>query len=74
MELFVVTAEGWREGYGSYVYLIGVFDSEKLAKHYCINEYYNITKVSLNTHNPLLKEKQEFEQYLNDNFLGGYIE
>ena len=73
--VYVVTEEGLREGYGSYIYLIGVFDTlEQAEKVRSVNDYREITPISKNIEYPLEKGNDYCENYRNDYFLGGYEE
>ena len=75
MELFVVTCDGYSRGYGSEIYLVGIFSSEEEIKAAKLkpNLKYNITKVPLGKvfH---MKKTGYGNDYANDNYLGGYFE
>lgn len=75
MELFVVTCNGYREGYGSELYLVGVFTSEEEVKAAKSNPnlQYDVIKVPLGKVFPM--EKTEYcNNYSNENYIGGYFE
>ena len=73
--IYVVTEEGWREGYGSYTYLIGVFDTLEQAEKVCnVNDYRRLTSIVKNTEHSLKKGSDVFEYYTNKYCLGGYSE
>ena len=71
--VYTVTANGWRNGYGAEIYLLGVFDNlsdaEFCAK--CVIEA-KITAVGINKMFPLIKD--EWGDLANENYLGGYCE
>ena len=77
-KVYVVTEEGWRESYGSYTYLIGVFDTLEQAEKVCsVNNYRRLTSIVKNTEHPLEKDGDFgdfWEYYTNDYCLGGYAE
>ena len=80
--VYVVTADGYNEGYGSELYLIGVFDSEEEAIIAKCNLPFDVrgrmTSITLNKTNDLKKyEHDPFDRehsYHNELYLGGYIE
>lgn len=80
MKLYVVTADGWRLGYGSELYLIGVFDNEDRAiealdKAREVGAYCEIKQVTLNEEHPMKKGEGLWKNSLsNDIYLGGYCE
>lgn len=74
MKLYVVTANGELGGYGSEIYLVGVFTSQEAAENAMVNNalQYNITEVIQDKVYPLVKESDTY--YDNANYLGGYVE
>lgn len=78
-KVYVVIEDGWYTGYGSYPYLIGVFDSkedaEKIAKN-SFNKNYprEIIEIEKNKEFPLSKILRYSEEYGNDYPLGGCAE
>ena len=76
MKLYVVTADGWKMGYGSELYLIGVFNSEEKAvdaykRSEELGAYCRITVIGLNEEHPM---NSVFNSLGNDLYLGGYCE
>lgn len=77
-KLYAVTADGYDDGYGSEIYLLGVFKDEESAK--ALEEKYShlevtITEVELGKEYPLaVNDKGWGHTYENDNYLGGYVE
>ena len=80
MKLYVVTADGWTLGYGSELYLVGVFDTEEQAvealdKARKAGAYCKIKEINLNEEHPMKKGERKWELDLsNDIYLGGYCE
>lgn len=78
--VFVVTADGYFDSYGSEVYLIGVFDNYEDAKTTADNcggvlGCTIITEIEFNQAFPLKSKKIPFDgEKSNDYFLGGYCE
>lgn len=76
--LYVVTADGYDDGYGSELYLLGVFKDEESAK--ALEEKYShlevtITAVELGKEYPLSPNERGWGlTYENDNYIGGYVE
>jgi len=71
-KVYVVTADGWFEGYGSLIFLVGVFTDKAEAEKAAANEEYaNIKEIPINKTFPLEGDKHEAE---NDYFLGGFCE
>lgn len=70
MKVYVVTADTWDMGYGSEIYLIGVFQDKDKAEQ-AANENDGIigivTEMTLDEPHPIVNGK-------NDKYLGGYIE
>lgn len=78
MKLYVVTADGWKMGCGSELFLIGVFDSEEKAmdayKHSQeLGAYCRIKVIELNEEHPM-NMNSYFSSLSNDLYLGGYCE
>ena len=76
MKLYVVTADGWKMGYGSELYLIGVFDSEERAmdayrRSEELGAYCGIKVIGLNEEHPM---NVFCNSLSNDLYLGGYCE
>lgn len=67
MKLYVVTADTWDMGYGSEIYLIGVFKDEDKAKQAASENVGEITEVILDELYPIIDGA-------NGKYLGGYIE
>lgn len=78
MKLYVLTVDGYTEGYGSAVYLVGVLDSLEKAKEAQnslddeIRQFSSIDEVLLNEAVPLTKD--EWGSFHNIHYLGGYCE
>ena len=78
MKLYVLTVDGYTERYGSQVFLVGVFDSMEKAKEAQdslddeIRQYASIDEVLLNENVPLTKD--EWGNFINIHYLGGYCE
>lgn len=79
-KVYVVIEEGYHEDYGSYPYLIGVFDNkedaEKIKDNAIDPEGYprEIIEIEKNKEFPLLKILYFSEEYGNDYPIGGYAE
>ena len=75
MYVYVVTADGWREGYGSQIYLVGVYTDPKKAEETAKNITVPtiITKAVLDKAYPLT-ETGFMSESCNSNYLGGYYE
>jgi len=78
MKLYVLTVDGYTEGYGSNIFLVGVFDSMEKAEEAQksldneIRERASIDEVLLNENIPLTKD--EWGSFHNIHYLGGYCE
>lgn len=78
-KVYVVIEEGYHLGYGSNLYLIGVFDNkedaEKIKNNAIDPENYprRIIEINKNTEFPLSRGYFE-DEYENDYPLGGYVE
>lgn len=79
--VYVVTANGWREGYGAGIYLIGVFSDFEKAREaaYCSpTATAKIDKVPIDKVFPLKRDydnrSEEYDNYSNQYYLGGYCE
>ena len=73
--VYVVTADGIKDGWGSVVYLIGVYNTEEQAQKVCKeNEDWGaeVTEITANTTYSL--RQNEDGNYLNEHYLGGYEE
>lgn len=98
-KLYLLTCSGYIEGYGSEIYVVGVFTTEEQAKsaqdeavlqmkakleeltkhdnyydeeiEYC-EDRFRITAIRKNEAYPL--EWEEYNGFVNDNFIGGYVE
>lgn len=81
-KVYVVIEDGYHDDYGSYPYLIGVFDNkedaEKIENNAIDPENYprSIIEIDKNTEFPLKHGNYIFDecQYCNDYPLGGYAE
>ena len=76
MNLYVVTADGWTSGWGTEIYLVGVYDSEEQAlKVIEENEslYCKMSVVELNK-TYKMKKDDSWGNYTNKLYLGGYYE
>lgn len=73
-KVYVLTTDGWTHGYGSAIYLIGVFfdkeTAEKKAKEQ--NIHVSVTEIEANKMFPL--KTNYFQTKTNDYYLGGYVE
>lgn len=74
MNLYVVTADGWGEGYGAEIYLVGVFSDKKKAEEVRKEEGGKMTEVALDEIYPLKESDMFVDVYGNDKYLGGYVE
>lgn len=80
MNVYVVTANGWREGYGVNIYLMGVFTSRKEAQEATHDLPYStqINEVPIDKLFPLKRDYDNhleiFDNYSNQYYLGGYVE
>lgn len=116
MKLYMVTAEGYFHGYGSYTYLLGIFDTieavEKVKENYrktvlkqiekeykevkqndamadvsfydYVNRYYEfvndfdsyveVKEITVNKEFPMESSYNDPRDYVNNMFLGGYID
>ena len=80
MNVYVVTANGWREGYGANIYLMGVFTSRKKAQEVTHNLPYSmqIDEVPIDKLFPLKRDydnySEYYDNYSNQYYLGGYVE
>lgn len=81
MELYLVTVNGWTNGYGVEEYVIGIFDDESTAervakenqvRHGNVVNDPRITKLNLNDVCGL--KPDECFDYSNRLYIGGYIE
>ena len=73
--LYVVTADGYKHSYGSYIYLIGVYDTREKAQKVCEENKdweAEVKEITVNTTYPLTTDI--FGDYSNDHCLGGYDE
>lgn len=75
-KVYVVIEEGWKDGYGSYPFLIGVFDSkedaEKMVERSAdMDEPRVVIEIEKNKEFPLTEGEY---YYFNDYSLGGYAE
>ena len=72
--VYTVTADGWRNGYGAEIYLLGVFDNradaDACATQCGVGAF--ITKVELNKSYPL--KEDAWGDSGNELYLGGYCE
>lgn len=71
--LYVVTVDGIKHSYGSWIYLIGVYDTKEKAQKVCDeNKEWeaDITEITVNATCPLTKDK--YGDYSNGYLLGGY--
>ena len=75
MTLYVVTADGHNQIYGSYIYLIGVFDDRRKATKTVSECKYptKITEVELNE-KYRMKHDKLWDNWSNEKYLGGYSE
>lgn len=72
--IYVVTANGYKQPFGSEIYLVGVFDNREDANR-CVTQTALgaiITEVELNKPYPL--KEDAWGDYGNELFLGGYCE
>lgn len=79
--VYVVTANGWREGYGAEIYLMGVFsDLEKAraASYWTPTAPAQIDKIPIDKVFPLTRDYYNrleiYDNYSNQFYLGGYVE
>lgn len=75
MKLYLVTHDGYREGYGTSIYVVGIFDDLEKAKEKVKElgaEYTTLTILDLNCTYPL--EIDRWGNLFNDKCLGGYVE
>lgn len=72
---YVLTADGWTQGYGSEIYLMGVFFDKETAEKKAEEQdiHVSITEIEVNKIFPL-KTNDLFEEKTNAYYLGGYVE
>ncbi len=75
--LYLVVFDGYRDQYGSEIYLGGIFNSEDKAKDYATKienscSGVKITPVTINHKYPI--EKVNSWETMSDVYLGGYVE
>jgi hypothetical protein len=73
-KVYVVTKDGWNMGYGSEIYLLGVFFDEDTAKKVAKDHHAEVTEIEPNKVFPLKHDKDEPECDYNSYHLGGYAE
>lgn len=73
-KVYVLTADGWTQGYGSAIYLMGVFFDKETAEKKAEEQdvYVSITEIEVNKIFPL--KINDFQERTNAYYLGGYIE
>ena len=71
-KVYVVTQDGYMNGYGSEIYLVGVFTDKKKAEKAASAERAMITEILLNKKFSL--KKSTWGGVGNDYYLGGYFE
>ena len=71
MKVYVVVEDGWDKGWGSQMYITGVYDTKEMAKQFK-GRFGSIIEIPTNEYFPL-KEEVEYERS-NDYFVGGYYE
>ena len=81
MKLYVLVADGWTHDYGSENYLVGVYDNksdaetvEQQIKDLDRDIGTDIIEIDLNTTHPLTKDDSFMSDYINDLYIGGYVE
>lgn len=79
--VYVITANGWREGYGANIYLMGVYtDLEKAraASYWSQTAPAKIDKIPIDKVFPLMRDydnrSEDYDNYSNQYYLGGYVE
>lgn len=72
-DIYVVTADGHTEGWGSELYLVGVFDTKKEAEECAEKEkcFARVVHASLNKIYTMRKDKT-WNEWSNQKYLGGY--
>ncbi len=68
---YVLTKDGYTAGWGSEIYLLGVFDDKETAERMAKKHNCKVTEIEANKFFPLVKK---FGDYENDYYLGGYTE
>ncbi len=71
-KVYVVTQDGFLDGYGTEIYLVGVFTEKKKAEKAASAERTSITEIQLDKAFPL--EESICGGLENDFYLGGYNE
>lgn len=73
-KVYVLTADGWTQGWGSEIYLMGVFFDKKTAEREAEKQdtHVSITDIEANKIFPL--KTNNFQEKTNAYYLGGYIE
>lgn len=76
--VYVVTADGYCDGYGSEIYLIGVFKDEETANA-MVDKYpdleISIAEVEFGKEYPLVANHHGWgDTYKNNKYIGGYVE
>ena len=70
---YVLTQDGYTAGWGSELYLLGVFDDKETAERIAKEHKCTVTEIEANRFFPL-SETPFPEQKANDYYLGGYTE
>lgn len=71
---YIVTADGWKSGYGAEIYLIGVYYSKELAERIAKKNKGSVTEIETNKEFPLEKGDPYWGDMRNQYYLGGYYE
>ena len=72
--VYVVTKDGWTEGYGAEIYLLGVFSDKNVAEKVATENNADVTEIEPNKAFPLKRGDHWWESDYNDYHLGGYCE
>ena len=77
--VYVVTMDGWKGGWGTEIYLVGVYDSRDLAES-VVNELETKgveatwSEATINRTRKIEQHTWERESFQTDAYLGGYVE
>lgn len=74
MIVYVVTADGWNEGYGAEIYLVGVFSTMEKAEQVAKDNSGIVTEIMLDEEHKMAESDTLFYRAGNDKYLGGYVE
>ena len=71
--VYLVTSDGWNEGWGTEIYCVGIFSDENEANKVARKNEGDIFNIELNKCYNMHKNNHD-RNYSNELYLGGYIE